>query len=115
MFSLRQQKFMIELLKNRSMRPKDDYKKNIFSCTSDFNSQVKELLKKEYIKKIKEGYKNVRYELTVKGKNVSVLFADFENLITDDIDDFIIIQIVGNKKFDLLKPYAEYRIKPNGH
>jgi len=66
MLSMKQQKFMLELLINKQLRPRDIIRKPLFCNNSDLFHQIKRLIDKKYVIRIKTGHDSV-YELTIKG------------------------------------------------
>ena len=86
----------------------------IFKSFNDLSDNLNKLIERDMVKKVVVNPREKSYQLTTKGLNLAYILASNENRFRSYIDDFIIIVNIGNRKYDLLKKYVEYRIENNG-
>jgi DNA-binding HxlR family transcriptional regulator len=114
LINTKQQIAILELFANKSLRTKKIYKLGIFKSFNDLSDNLNRLIERDMVKKVVNNPSNITYQLTPKGLNLAYILASNENRFRTCIDDFIIIVNIGNRKYDLLKKYVEYRIENNG-
>jgi DNA-binding HxlR family transcriptional regulator len=110
----KQQITILELFSNKTMRTKTIYKLGLYKSFNDLSFNLKSLIERKLVERIKDNPRNITYQLTSKGLNLAYILAEDESRFNTYIDDFIIIVNIGRRKPDLFKKYVEYRIENNG-
>lgn len=112
LIDIKQQILLLELLFHKKMRISNIYKLNIFNHNNIY-ANIEKLILRNLIKKEIINSKEKYISLTPKGLNFAYIIASDEKRFNTCVQDFIIVCNIGNKKFDLLKKYIEYRLIAN--